>query len=778
MTARKEIIVSGQVQGVGFRPFVYRTAVSLGLSGFVLNSSEGVKIEIQGDPQSVTVFTQALENDLPPLARVVKLQKRDIPPLAKEDGFKIGKSDREKGHQVLISPDVCTCDDCLRELFDPNDRRYLYPFINCTNCGPRYTITRSIPYDRPQTSMACFPMCPECHREYEDPLDRRFHAQPNACGECGPHIWLADRKGRELCFQHTAVQKAVDLLLKGKVLAVKGLGGFHLACDARDSNAVLALRRRKNRPGKALAVMVGSAAHAAELARVSPEEEALLTSPQRPIVVLEKRGSSRMSPHIAPDTNSIGIMLPYTPLHFVLFSLLESGLSEGSGPPVLVMTSGNSSSEPIALGNREALARLSAIADYFLLHNRDILVRCDDSVVYSRFSASGFYRRARGYTPVPIFLASSGDTVLGTGPELKNTLCLTKGDQAFVSQHVGDLKNLESYDFFLEMFGHLQKILQVEPRVVVRDLHPDYMSSRFAMDREDCSVYALQHHFAHIHAVMAENRFQGVCLGLALDGTGLGEDGTIWGGELLLVDNRSLEHTRLGSFTPLPLPGGEMAVLEPWRMARSFLYHLDMDVPAPWTDELGREDQLLLRVLEKGVNCPLSSSCGRLFDALSALLGLAVRIDYEGQAAVRLEKIQDTSVKDSYLAPVYRKHGFLYLSSPELFAAAVRDVKEKADPGVISRRFHLGLAEGLAGWAAEASADTGVRDVALSGGVMQNLTLFCALLERLESKGLRPLVHSLLPANDGCISLGQAAFGQRLLQLGADRGRRSCPPAD
>jgi len=765
---RRKYIVNGQVQGVGFRPFVYRTAASLGLTGFVRNTSEGVKIEVQGKDGDVRAFSRALKHDLPPLARIIRLQEKDIPFDPKEEEFRICGSAGEKKHQVLISPDVCTCADCQHELFDPRDPRYLYPFINCTNCGPRYTITRCIPYDRSGTSMACFPMCPTCGKEYTDPMHRRFHAQPNACPQCGPHIWLTDANGGDISARKQAAEDAAELLLAGNILAVKGLGGFHLACDAASDRAVKLLRRRKNRPGKALAVMVERVSDAQELAWISGEEKELLASVQRPIVVLEKKDTPHLSPDIAPDTSSVGIMLPYTPLHFILLNLIKSRMQSHSRVPALVMTSGNASSEPIALGNREALKRLGDIADYFLLHNRDILIRCDDSVAYSRSPKPGFFRRARGYTPTPIFLSASGDMVMGTGPELKNTLCLTKGDQAFVSQHVGDLKNLESYEFYQEMFEHLRSILQVEPRAMVRDLHPDYLSSRFAAEQDVCPIFTLQHHFAHIHAVMAENRFQGACLGLALDGTGLGTDGSIWGGELLFVDNRRLEHKRLGSFRPLPLPGGEKAVLEPWRLVRAYLHNLGMDVPVPWEKDLEREEEVLLRILKKGINCPLSSSCGRLFDAVSALLGLTREIDYEGQAAMRLEKIQDPSEEGCYSASFTREDGFLYFNSPELFAAAAEDVRQKKDKGVISRRFHLGLARGLADWAAEAAADTGIKDVALSGGVMQNLTLLSLLVDSLRHRGLHPMVHSLLPANDGCISLGQAVYGQRLLQLGLD----------
>lgn len=762
---RMEFIINGQVQGVGFRPFVYRKALSHALTGFVLNNSRGVQIEVQGTGPKVDNFLRALQDDLPPLARIIRLESRQIKAVGDEREFVIAESSVQEGHQVLISPDVCTCEDCQHELFDTSNFRYLYPFINCTNCGPRYTITGSIPYDRKQTSMACFPMCDTCRSEYNDPLDRRFHAQPNACPECGPEVWLTDSMGRKVDMQINPLDLAAELLQKGRVLAIKGLGGFHLACDAANDEAIIKLRDRKKRFGKSLAIMVQHVRHAEYFAHISAEEKELLTGVQRPIVVLCKKNVPGLSAYIAPDTNNVGIMLPYTPLHFVLFKFLQERAGEANHPPALVMTSGNSSSEPICLGNREALKRLAHIADNFVLHNRDILVRCDDSVVFSRSGKNGFYRRARGYTPSPVFLPRAGETVLGTGPELKDTLCLTKGDQAFVSQHIGDLKNLKSYDFFVELANHMQGILQAVPKAIVCDLHPDYLSSRFAREQDELPVFTLQHHFAHIHAAMAENRFEGQCLGLALDGTGLGDDGTIWGGELLLVDSINLEQSRIGSFSPVSMPGGEMAVQEPWRMAKSFLFSLDMDCPLPWKAEFEYADSMLQSVLEKSINCPRTSSCGRLFDAVSALLGLVCCIDYEGQAAILLEKIQDLSEKEAYPSACFQRNDFLYFDSQGLFASVVEDVKKGTDKAVVSRRFHLGLARGLAEWAHEASMKTGIRDVALSGGVMQNLTMLELLPIFLAEKGLRSMVHSRLPANDGCISLGQAVYGQRLLEI-------------
>jgi len=762
---RNSYIVNGQVQGVGFRPFVYKMAMDLNLTGMVKNTSAGVLIEVQGSDSQLSQFEFALKHKLPPLARIVHLERKEIPLHEDETRFVILKSEGGEGHQVLISPDVCICDDCLQEIFDPEDRRYMYPFTNCTNCGPRFTITRSIPYDRDKTSMACFPMCPLCQKEYEDPLDRRFHAQPNACSECGPHVWLIDKQGKTLSREKEALEQTARLLTQGRVLAIKGLGGFHLACDATNDTAVNSLRQRKNRPAKPLAIMVPDIAIARQVAHIDTHEEELLLGREHPIVVLKKKSDTALSPYLAPDTNYIGLMLPYTPLHCILLFLYQKYIG-AEKLPALVMTSGNFSSEPISLGNREALKRLSKIADYFLVHNRDILVRCDDSVVYTSEGKRLFFRRARGYTPSPVFLASDGETVLGVGPELKNTICLTKENQAFVSQHIGDLKNLETYEFFLESIAHWQKILQVSPKAIVCDLHPDYLSTKYAREH-GLPVYSLQHHFAHIHAVLAENKFSGPCLGLALDGTGYGEDGTLWGGELLLIDNVRLSHARLGCFSPISLPGGEMAIHEPWRIARSFLYSLGIDESKGkllWLKSFAKADQIVIQMLSKDINCPKSSSCGRLFDAVAALLGLKLKIDYEGQAAILLERVQDFSEKDFYEVKIKEKNGLLVFDTVEFMAQIVDDMEKGLDKGRISRRFHLGLMHGLCSWAKKASARTGIKHVALSGGVMQNLTLHRELPEMLKRQGLKPLVHRQVPPNDACISLGQAVYGQKRLK--------------
>ncbi|NDV28935.1 carbamoyltransferase HypF [Desulfovibrio sp. JC010] len=773
--SRRLLTVTGQVQGVGFRPFVYKTALKHNLSGTVLNSPEGVLIELQGSEDELNGFDQSFKDDLPRLARIVSLEKDELEIVEGEEKFCILASTAGEGHCVLISPDVATCPDCFADMNDPRNRRYEYPFTNCTNCGPRYTITKSIPYDRPVTSMACFELCDDCRTEYEDPLDRRFHAQPNACADCGPKVWLTDNKGNELAGPETALRELAKLLAEGKVAGVKGLGGFHLVCDASNPDAVRTLRQRKNRPDKPLAVMVRDVDEARKLAELTKNDIELLEGLQRPIVLAPKGKAYSLAPEIAPDTDFIGLMVPYTPLHQVLLKYF-SALGDSGKPSALVMTSGNMSSAPICIGNREALKRLPEIVDIFLFHNRDILIRVDDSVARSvpefadteeKESRTVFMRRARGFTPSPVFLAQDGPCVLGTGPELKNTLCLTKGDQAFTSQHIGDMQNLETANFWKEIRLHLQSILKVTPELIVHDLHPDYLTTGFAEEiskAEGIKTATLQHHYAHIHAVLAENKHQGPALGLALDGTGLGEDRTIWGGECLMVDNEKLGHKRLARFTHLRLPGGEAAVREPWRIAYAAAkeFGLDTDlipVPEQFQSGLNMFDQ----VLDKNINCPLTSSCGRLFDAVSAMLGLCSAISYEGQAAIILEKIQDMDDPEAYDCPLDQSADTYEIRTGELFRQAFEDFQSGISPAKISRRFHGGLIIGLADCAKAIADQTGIKTVGLSGGVMQNLTIAVELPEELKKRGLKPLVHRHLPPNDGCISLGQAVYGQLLL---------------
>jgi hydrogenase maturation protein HypF len=765
---RRRAVASGQVQGVGFRPFVYRLASRRGLTGRVRNGPEGVVLELQGPHVALDAFFQDFHAELPPLARVISLDVEEIEPLQDEQSFAIEASRQGSGHNVLVSPDTAVCPDCLAEMFDPDDRRFLYPFTNCTNCGPRYTITHSIPYDRPVTSMACFPMCEACRLEYEDPADRRFHAQPNACPECGPKLWLADQQGRELARGDDALRRAAEMLAKGSIAAVKGLGGFHLACNACDETAVRLLRERKRRPHKPLAVMVPGLDAAAVLGQVGEQESGWLLGAVRPITLLAKRERSGLAPSVAPDTDRAGVMLPYTPLHHVLLRHYAPLVAE-AGPAALVMTSGNLSDEPIALGNREAMDRLAGVADVFLLHDRDILIRTDDSVLRAlpEREAPLLYRRARGFVPSPVFLPRSGPSVLGVGPELKATLTLTRDDAAYTSQHIGDMENLETLEFHREILEHLQKILRISPVLAVHDLHPDYMTTALAKEL-GLPAHGLQHHAAHAHAVLAENGFSGRALALALDGTGYGEDKTIWGGEILLVDTHTASHQRLARLRPFRLPGGEAAVREPWRTAQSLLWEVGLRDPDdwswPWLTHYGQASRFLPQMLEKEINSPWTSSCGRLFDGISALAGLCPEISYEGQAAIRLERAQDFAADGHYPLPLDLGPEPAELDVRETVQAVVQDLKRSVPAQTVSRRFHRGLVLGLAEAAATLARQHGVHSVGLSGGVLQNAAIATELAAALAERGLEPLLHVHLPPNDGCISLGQAVHGQVLAE--------------
>lgn len=760
---RIQWIITGGVQGVGFRPFVYKAALLAGITGTIANTSEGVVLEAQGTSDALQEFERIFHQTLPPLARIVDWNRAQLAPIMEEAAFTIIKSTGGSGHQVLISPDVATCNDCLADMSDPANRRFGYPFTNCTNCGPRYTITRSIPYDRVSTSMACFPLCPDCQREYEDPLDRRFHAQPNACPVCGPKIWLTNPEGEAIASGTTALVRTVEMLLDGAIVAMKGLGGFHLVCDARNEIAVAKLRQRKNRKDKPLAIMVRDQQTAQNYCTTTGQEEKILNGMERPIVLLKAHEQNGLPEDLSPDTDFLGLMLPYTPLHHELFTELTR---QNHTSAALVMTSGNASSEPICLGNREALARLANIADAFLFHNRDILIRCDDSVVRLVDGQRQFLRRARGYTPSPIMLADKGPCVLGVGPLLKNTLCLTKGAQAFVSQHIGDLENLGTFQFFKEIAAHLQDILQVRPEAVVHDLHPDFMSTIYAKEL-GIPTFPLQHHFAHIHAVLAENRHVGPAIGLALDGTGLGDDGTVWGGEALWVHPEKCTQNRLGRFSAVPLPGGDAAIREPWRIARGYLHALGIAAPEnrpwPWLEAYSAADRITAQMLARGFNCPLTSSCGRLFDAVSAMLGLVQRISYEGQAAIKLEAIQDVAEQGTYVCPVIESQNILELDTRTLFAQVYADWQSGLEPGRISRKFHMGLIEGLGNLATHLAHSQQCAIIALSGGVMQNATMAAELPKLLAAQGLKVLMHEHLPPNDACISLGQAAYGRIIM---------------
>ncbi len=757
---RVSVRVRGIVQGVGFRPYVYRLARQHGLAGWVRNQSQGVELEVAGPGEAVRGFLDRLPRDVPPLARVTACEVHEEPYVSLE-GFTILQSQGTRARSTLISPDVCTCGDCLRELFDPQDRRFRYPFINCTHCGPRYTIIQDIPYDRDKTTMAPFTMCPACREEYEDPLNRRFHAQPNACSVCGPRVRLEDNRGSTQADGDDALKRVVDLLAEGAIVAVKGLGGFHLAVSATDERAVRRLRSLKIREEKPFAVLFARLDCVQLHCELNDAEAELLTSPARPIVLLDRKLSALQLPlaqSIAPGNRCLGAFLPYTPLHFLLF--------DQAPYDALVMTSGNQSDEPIVTSNEEARVRLRSIADHFLLHDREIYLRCDDSVVRVHEGEVRPVRRARGYVPVPIVLREREPAVLGVGAELKNTVCLMRGEEAFVSQHVGDLENLETLQSFEQTIAHLKRILEVEPQCIAHDLHPDYLSTRWGQEQKDVVRLAVQHHHAHIASVAAEHRHAGPILGLALDGTGYGSDGTLWGGELLRVEGHKCE--RLGHFKPIPLPGGQAAIREPWRMAVAFLWSLE----GPGTEE-AFEDlvrrfpektmRILLQMLSRGVQCPLTSSCGRLFDTVSALIGLRDRITYEGQAAIELEQVMEKAA-GRYLGEVVLEGERRVLDPSPMVREVVEDIRRGTRPGIISARFHQGLVDTLFHWVVGASRSTGLETVGLSGGVFQNRVIQGQLAYELKKAGLEVLCHREVPANDACISLGQAHVGAQWLK--------------
>jgi len=744
-TQRVRVQIQGIVQGVGFRPFVYRLASQWNLTGSVHNSESGVQIEIQGAAEDVAAFLAALPGQAPPLARIDEILISEIAP-QDESEFRIEHSTRSLTANTLIAPDIATCNDCLRELLSPSDRRYRYPFLNCTNCGPRFTITRSVPYDRSQTSMAAFPMCPQCQAEYDDPLNRRFHAQPNACRQCGPHLTLVDRD--EVAQTGDPIAETNRLLCEGKILAIKGLGGFHLAVDANQPEAVRELRRRKHRGEKPFAVMVANLESARALCHVSEEEAALLQSPQRPIVLLRKKG--RELEEITPDGNDLGLFLPYTPIHHLLFA--ESGLT------TLVMTSANLSEEPIAIDNREAISRLGEIADYFLLHNRDILLRCDDSVLAHRAGATQFARRSRGFVPSPIRLANPVPTILAVGGELKNTICLSRDRYAFLGQHIGDLENLAAYDFFLESIAHFEKILEVQPGILAHDLHPGYLSTQWAKRQINLRRIAVQHHHAHIASCMAENHLTEPVIGIALDGTGYGTDGQIWGGEILVADFQGFE--RAAHLAYVPIPGGDLAVREPWRMAASHLHAaFGEDWPRHAPSLLAQiapvKRNIVTQQLRNPQRLPQTSSCGRLFDAVAALSLNRTQVSYEAQAAIALEAICDPTLSHGAYPIKISNSSPIQIDAKPLFAALTEDLRRQVSPSILSSRFHLGLIEALAETTQRIAQATGIGQVCLSGGSFQNAILSAGLEQHLTQAGLRVYKHTLVPPGDGGLSLGQ-----------------------
>jgi hydrogenase maturation protein HypF len=749
--ARRRIRVGGIVQGVGFRPFVWRLAGRFKLGGFISNTASGVIVEVEGPEPLLAGFTDALRSEAPPLARISSIECIDIDPLGGAGSFEIAGSVPGDAMETMISPDIATCDECLRDLDDPLGQRYRYPFTNCTNCGPRYTIVEGIPYDRPFTTMRGFTLCPDCEGEYRDPCDRRFHAQPNACPVCGPRLTLCDASGA-LLDESDPLASAAKLLCSGAILAVKGIGGFHLAVDAANDDAVRRLRRRKGREEKPFAVMVRDIDTARALCSIVEGEEDALTSPEAPIVLLRKMDKDGVASTVAPGNDRLGVMLPYSPLHHLLLR---------EGPPVLVMTSANLSEEPLAGENGEALDRLSGIADSFLLHDRPIAQRCDDSVVMRLAGRMRMVRRSRGYVPAPLFLREGGPAVLGTGGELKNALCLMKGAGAIMSQHIGDMKNYESYRHFDAVAAHLQRIFRTEPELVAHDLHPSYLTTQWVL-AQPVQVVGVQHHHAHLASCLAEHRHGGPAIGIMLDGSGYGTDGTVWGGEVLVGDAAGAD--RFASLEPMPLPGGDAAVRHVWRAALGFLYRSDAD--AEGLSCTSQQDAgMVVELLEKSAGCAESSSCGRLFDAVASICGIRHQVSYEGQAAVELMQAAGGQVAaEGFSFGFEQRHGrWLMLLSPMIgeLAAAVRS---GMDPGTVSRRFHRTLAGMFSEVARMAYLETGLKTVALGGGVFQNALLLETLVHDLETNGFKVLVPTLVPTNDGGLSLGQAAIGREYLK--------------
>jgi hydrogenase maturation protein HypF len=777
LNVRKHIQIRGIVQGVGFRPFVYKLAGSLGLTGYVLNSSAGVTIEIEGSGSGVENFLKTLKEDPPQLAEIAEIAVSEI---GVEGGasFAILTSRQEAGEFALVSPDTGTCDACWRDFGDPSDRRYGYPFTNCTHCGPRYTIIRDIPYDRATTTMSSFTMCSACQAEYEDPENRRFHAQPNACAECGPALLLVKSPGRiaspkpggslaslgNCWFQDTdslsIIRQTRALLLEGKILAVKGLGGFLLACDATNEDAVAELRKRKERPHKPFALMVRDLAAARRLCELSSEDELSLASPRKPIVLLPRRQEARLAAGIAPGDNTLGVMLPYTPLHYLLFSDSPDQVSQWTA---LVMTSGNLSEEPIVTTNQEAMLQLGEVADWFLLHNRDIATRVDDSVVRTFEERERVLRRARGFVPQAIDLGKEMEEILAFGGELKNTFCLTKGRYAVLSQHIGDLENYETMRFFEETLSNLKRVFKVTPRAAAYDLHPGYMSTRMAMESGIEQRIGVQHHHAHIASCMAENHLQGRVLGVALDGTGFGTDGKIWGGEFLLADYAGF--TRQAHFRNVLLPGGNAAVRQPWRMALSYLRDtFGQQIPAGLKcfqsiDE--KQITLVDAMLARRIQTVETSSCGRLFDAVASLLGIASEATFEGQAAIALEAAAERGIEQRY---DFETGGDpIELDFRPAIAAIVKDLSRGRRVSEISACFHNTLSAAIG---EVCSQIDGPNRVCLSGGSFQNLYLLGRTVVELRRRSFAVFLHAQVPANDGGLSLGQAMIANQRLREG------------
>ncbi len=752
MRKRMQISARGLVQGVGFRPFIYNLATKFSLRGFVQNDTEGVLIDVEGSNKSIKEFLACLTKSPPPQAIIEDIHYTTLPSKGYKD-FTIEESVVKDSKDVMISIDLATCADCLKELFDTSDRRYRYPFTNCTNCGPRFTIVKDIPYDRIKTTMSCFNMCPDCSEEYHDPTNRRFHAQPNACPVCGPELTLLNNDGLEIQTNDT-ISTVCDFLNEGKIVAVKGLGGYHLACNAMNNEAVSTLRKRKYREDKPLAVMMEAIETVRQFCHVNAKEEALLLSVRRPIVLLRKRSGCAIASVVAPGNKYLGVMLHYTPLHHLI--IVESGLS-------LVMTSGNISDEPIAYNDKEAYVRLKGIADYFLVHNREIFMRCDDPVTRVNEDGEMIIRRSRGYAPYPLRLQYTfARPILACGAFLKNTFCLARGDHAFLSHHIGDLDNAETMRSFETAIEHYKRLFYIEPEVIAYDLHPEYLSTRYAIAQDERFLkICVQHHHAHIASCMAENGINHKVIGVAFDGLGYGDDGNLWGGEFFIADLSG--HERVGHLDYVPMPGGEQAIKEPWRMAVSYLYHVyGDDMPLPESDYMKRlvpeKLGILLKMLSQHINSPLTSSMGRLFDGVASIIDLRHTINYEGQAAVELELIADEQTTGCYPFDIdVTSEGFI-IRWQQIIKHIMEDVKCKTPSPVISARFHNTIVEMVFRVCTMLRDNKGLNEVVLSGGVFQNNFLSRRLQEKLVLQGFKVYSHHKVPCNDGGISLGQAVI--------------------
>ncbi len=777
---RLRLKIEGVVQGVGFRPFVYITAKKLHLSGTVCNGGGGVIIEIEGEVKNLIEFQRILRLKKPPLSHITNIESQEIE-LRFSDDFHITHSDNQKDQNTLVSPDVSVCKDCLRELFDANNRRFRYPFINCTNCGTRFTIIRNIPYDRPNTTMDVFKMCRKCRKEYENPLDRRFHAEPNACDKCGPKIWFVGNSGKQIDGKD-AILMTQKSLIKGEIVAVKGIGGFHLACDARSDTALEILRARKGRVDKPFAVMCKDSATAKNLVEIGEMEKILLESKERPIVLLRKRKDSKISELVAPRNPFLGVMLPYSPLHYLMFNPVDENLPM---PDVLVMTSGNFSSEPIVKDNSEALEKLANLADAFLLHDREIFVPCDDSVIRivesSKFEVqssknssfilhpSSFIlplRRSRGYAPFPVKLPFNLPPVLAVGGELKATFCVARDEFAFMSQHIGDMENLETLRAFEKSVAQMQRLFRIEPEIVAFDKHPNYLSSRWAKDNSaklfhsQTKLVAVQHHHAHIASVLAENGFDGSekVIGFAFDGTGYGNDGAIWGGEVLLADYQEFE--RAAHLKYFPLAGGDVSVKKPYRLALAQLWQAGIE----WNENLPcvaacaeTEKKILLKQFENDFNIAPTSSFGRLFDAVASIAGIRQTITYEAQGAIEFEALINEIISDAYEFNLIDVKP-IQIDSANLIAEVVKDVLAQTSASIISAKFNNAVADLILRLALKFRKTENLNQVALSGGCFQNVALLRASLRRLEENDFEVFTHRQVPPNDGGLALGQSVI--------------------